>query len=104
MTTRQNVTSKPEAAPAKPQQPQVESTEFATPETVAARAAVQLTNIAGAGNKREAMPGPVVWFDSVQLKEQTPSDSIFVRVINSIYTGLVVYLDNIDILMPAIPE
>ncbi|AZD84288.1 3,7-dideoxy-D-threo-hepto-2, 6-diulosonate synthase [Pseudomonas chlororaphis subsp. aureofaciens] len=104
MTTQQPVVRKPETSPVKPQQSHAEATEFATPETVAARAAVQLTNIIGTGNKREAISGPVVWFDTVQLKEQTPSDGIFARIINSTYTGLVVYLDNIDSLLPAMPE
>ncbi|HGW5374940.1 TPA: 3-dehydroquinate synthase II [Pseudomonas aeruginosa] len=104
MTAQQTIARKPETAPAGPQQFQADSGGFATAETVAARAAVQLTNIAGSGNKREAMPGPVVWFDTVQLKEQAPSDGIFARITNSSYTGLVVYLDNIDNLLPAIPE
>ncbi len=83
-----------------------ESVQFAdTPETVSRRGAVQLSNIQStADSKRAGISGPLIWFDSAKMKEQTPADSILMRVINSDYSGLIVYLDNIDALLPSIPE
>jgi 3-amino-4-hydroxybenzoic acid synthase len=78
--------------------------EFETPEIVARRSSVRLSNIRGGGeSKRSAMNGQLAWFDSAQLARNEPDDDIFVRVINSLYSGVVLYLDNISRLLPAVP-
>lgn len=80
-------------------------TNFETSETVSARASVKLTNIRGDGQpKRAAIDGQLIWFDTAQLEKKRPDDSMFVRVINSLYSGVVIYLDNAAILLPAIPD
>lgn len=80
-------------------------TQFDVPDTVSKRGAVQLNNVqASTESKRADINGPLIWFDSVRLKEQTPADSVFQRVINAHYSGLIVYLNNIDALLPAIPS
>ncbi|WDD92874.1 3-dehydroquinate synthase II [Burkholderia sp. FERM BP-3421] len=78
---------------------------FETPETVAKRTSVKLTNVGGGGeSKRSGLDGQLVWYDTVQLAKPQPDDSVFVRVINSLYSGVVVYLENAANLLPAIPE
>ncbi|MDP5007875.1 MAG: 3-dehydroquinate synthase II [Glaciimonas sp.] len=77
---------------------------FDTPETVSKRASVKLSNIKSAErSKRASLDGPLVWFDTINLAKNQPDDSLFVRVINSFYSGIVVHLDNIANLLPAIP-
>lgn len=78
---------------------------FVTEETVLKRSSVKLGNIQTQGkSKRESDNNPHIWFDTSQLKSKKPDDSMFVRVINSIYSGIVVYLENINDLIKAIPE
>lgn len=77
---------------------------FDTEETVSKRASVKLGNIERAGKlKRESNHHPHIWFDTVQLKNKNPDDDIFMRVINSVYSGVIVYLDNISEMLKAIP-
>ncbi|MGZ2747293.1 3-dehydroquinate synthase II [Burkholderia stagnalis] len=83
----------------------VAAQQFETPETVSKRTSVKLTNLGSAGqSKRSGLDGQLVWYDTVQLAKPEPDDSVFVRVINSLYSGVVVYLDNVASLLPAIPE
>ncbi|MDH1107704.1 3-dehydroquinate synthase II [Pseudomonas otitidis] len=78
--------------------------DFETPETISRRSSVRLANIRKAGeSKRTANDSQLVWFDSAQLASKRPDDGIFVRVINSLYTGIVLYLDNLAELLPAVP-
>lgn len=78
---------------------------FETAETVSRRASVKLSNVKGSSqSKRTSANSQMVWFDSIQLTRQQPDDSMFIRMINSIYSGVVVYLDNIANLLPAIPK
>lgn len=78
--------------------------DFETPETISRRSSVRLANIRKAGeSKRTANDSQLVWFDSVQLASKRPDDGIFVRVINSLYTGIVLYMDNLAELLPAVP-
>lgn len=78
---------------------------FETPETVSKRTSVRLTNIRSNGeSKRTANDSQLVWFDSAQLATRRPDDGIFVRVINSLYTGIVLYMDNLAELLPAVPS
>jgi 3-amino-4-hydroxybenzoic acid synthase len=78
---------------------------FETPETLSARTSVKLANIRGTGrSKRDSLTGQLVWFDTAQLARPEPDDSIFVRIVNSLYSGVVVYLRNLDKLLPAIPS
>jgi 3-amino-4-hydroxybenzoic acid synthase len=77
---------------------------FDTADTVARRASVKLINVkAGTQSKRADGDGRHVWFDTVQLPTQRPDDGIFVRIINSSYSGIVVYLDNLATFLPAVP-
>lgn len=78
--------------------------DFETPETISRRSSVRLANIRKAGeSKRTANDSQLVWFDSAQLASKRPDDGIFVRVINSLYTGIVLYMDNLAELLPAVP-
>ncbi|MGX5727537.1 3-dehydroquinate synthase II [Metapseudomonas otitidis] len=78
--------------------------DFETPETISRRSSVRLANIRKAGeSKRTANDSQLVWFDSAQLASKRPDDGIFVRVINSLYTGIVLYMDNLTELLPAVP-
>ena len=78
---------------------------FVTEETVLKRSSVKLGNIKTQGRlKRECDDTPHIWFDTIQLKNKKPDDGMFIRVINSIYSGVVVYLENINDLIKAIPE
>lgn len=78
--------------------------DFETPETISRRSSVRLANIRKAGeSKRTANDSQLVWFDSAQLACKRPDDGIFVRVINSLYTGIVLYMDNLAELLPAVP-
>lgn len=78
---------------------------FETPETISKRTSVKLVNIErNAQSKRTSIDDRHVWFDTIQLPATQLNDSLFVRVINSLYSGLVVYLDNISSLLPAIPS
>ncbi len=80
------------------------SQDFETPETIFRRSSVRLANIRKAGeSKRTANDSQLVWFDSAQLASNRPDDGIFVRVINSLYTGIVLYMDNLAELLPAVP-
>lgn len=82
-----------------------ESAHFETPETISKRASVKLANLSGEGkSKRAVLEKQLIWFDTCQLMRQQVDDSIFVRVINSMYCGVVVYLDNLASLLPAIPD
>ena len=66
---------------------------------------MRLANIRSNGeNKRTANDSQLVWFDSAQLAKRRPDDGIFVRVINSLYTGIVLYMDNLAELLPAVPS
>ncbi|MFB9243823.1 3-dehydroquinate synthase [Massilia antarctica] len=77
---------------------------FETSDTIARRASVKLVNLKGTTqSKRSSSDERHVWFDTVQLPRKQPDDSIFVRVVNSLYSGMVVYLDNISVFLPAIP-
>ncbi|RUI25706.1 3-dehydroquinate synthase II [Pseudomonas aeruginosa] len=78
--------------------------DFETPETISRRSSVRLANIRKAGeSKRTANDSQLVWFDSAQLASKRPDDGVFVRVINSLYTGIVLYMDNLAELLPAVP-
>lgn len=78
--------------------------DFETPETISKRSSVRLANIRKAGeSKRTANDSQLVWFDSAQLASKRPDDGIFVRVINSLYTGIVLYMDSLAELLPAVP-
>jgi 3-amino-4-hydroxybenzoic acid synthase len=77
---------------------------FETPETLSARTSVKLANIRGTGrSKRDSLNGQLVWFDTTQLARAEPDDSIFVRIVNSLYSGVIVYMRNLDKLLPAVP-
>lgn len=78
---------------------------FETPETISLRSAVQLSNIEPSSTKKRAqIKGPLIWFDTATLKTVSPTDAIFSRVINSLYSGAIVYIDTMTTLMPAIPD
>lgn len=80
-------------------------TRFDTEEAIRRRGSVKLANQRAEGqSKRASMDRQTVWYDTSQLAKKEPADSMFVRVINSVYSGVVVYLENIDKLQPAIPE
>ncbi len=82
----------------------LESGIFETHETISKRTSVKLSNIKSASqSKRASDADRHIWFDTVQLPNKGPDDSIFVRVINSRYGGVIVYLDNIQNFLPAIP-
>ncbi|WP_220702179.1 3-dehydroquinate synthase II [Trinickia fusca] len=79
--------------------------QFETPETVSKRTSVKLANVRTSGqSKRATLDGQLIWFDTTQLAKKQPDDSMFVRVINSLYSGIVVYMDNVERLLPAIPD
>lgn len=79
--------------------------EFETPETISRRTSVKLTQIGGSTeSKRASIDGRLVWFDTAHLATQRPDDSLFARAINSLYSGVVVYLHNLETLLPAIPS
>jgi 3-amino-4-hydroxybenzoic acid synthase len=77
---------------------------FVTDENVSNRQAVKLSNINTSTSKRENLNRPEVWFDSALLAVQTPADDIFARIINFNYTGLIVHMDSVEKLLPAIPK
>ncbi len=78
---------------------------FANAETIAKRASVRLASqTTGVQSKRSDAFGRLVWFDAAQLANQRPDDGIFIRVVNSLYSGVVLNIDNIDSLLPAIPR
>ena len=79
---------------------------FETAETVAKRASVKLANVKSGTTapKRNNSQQRHIWFDTAQLPTNQPDDSIFMRVINSLYSGIVVYMDNLATFLPAIPS
>jgi len=79
---------------------------FVTEDNVNRRQALRLENIVdNLGEKREALDGPVIWFDSSKLKTQLPSDDIYTRIVHQSYTGLIVYLnDALDKFIKTTPE
>jgi 3-dehydroquinate synthase class II len=82
-----------------------ETTHFETPETISKRSSVKLTNVRSERqSKRATLEKQLIWFDTCQLAKQQPDDDVFVRVINSLYSGVIVYLDNVASLLPAIPD
>lgn len=73
--------------------------------TVAQRRAVKLKNVKAEGDsKRASLGDPLIWFDTASLAEKNPADSLFARVINSAYTGVIVSLDAFSDLFPAVPD
>ncbi|WP_431261586.1 hypothetical protein [Burkholderia contaminans] len=98
-----SVTAKIKEAPA-PKEAAAAATPFETQETVAKRTSVKLTNVLANGqSKRASLDGQLVWYDTAQLARPHPDDSMFVRVVNSLYSGVVVYPGNVANLLPAIP-
>ncbi|WP_086931969.1 3-dehydroquinate synthase II [Agarilytica rhodophyticola] len=82
-----------------------ENEKFVTEKNVSRRKAVQLQNIEKSEtSKRENLSGPVIWYDTANLEKSTPDDSVFNRIINLSYTGIIVYPNNIDALLKAIPS
>ncbi|WP_166289812.1 3-dehydroquinate synthase II [Photorhabdus stackebrandtii] len=79
----------------------IPSDNFETAERVARRTSVKLHN--PSKNKR-SKHGPVIWFDTEKLSDQRPDDSIFIRVINSFYSGIILYSNNISTFIDAIPK
>ncbi|OXI95017.1 MULTISPECIES: 3-dehydroquinate synthase II [Burkholderia] len=99
-----SVTAKIKEAPA-PKEAAAAATPFETQETVAKRTSVKLTNVLANGqSKRASLDGQLVWYDTAQLARPHPDDSMFVRVVNSLYSGVVVYPGNVANLLPAIPS
>ncbi|MCW7548146.1 3-dehydroquinate synthase II [Photorhabdus sp. APURE] len=83
----------------------IASGNFETSEIIAKRASIRLNSPGKEYNsKREDLNGPVIWFDTAKLSAQRPDDSIFIRVINSLYSGIVLYPDNISTFINAIPK
>jgi len=79
--------------------------DFETLETISRRTSVKLSNITGATeSKRTSIEGRLIWFDTANLPKQRPDDSLFIRATNSLYSGIIVYMDNLDVLLPAIPS
>ncbi|RQS35496.1 3-dehydroquinate synthase [Burkholderia sp. Bp8992] len=100
-----SVTAKIKETPAPKEPATATPVPFESQETVARRTSVKLTNVsASAQSKRTALDGQLVWYDTAQLARPHPDDSMFVRVVNSLYSGVVVYPDNAANLLPAIPD
>lgn len=78
---------------------------FATKENISKRKAIRLENIdKNIGDKREGLDGPVIWFDTAKLKNESPTDDIYTRIVNMKYTGLIVYLNkSLDAFLEASP-
>ncbi|MCT8348062.1 hypothetical protein LGZ99_12830 [Photorhabdus temperata] len=78
---------------------------FETAEIVTKRTSVRLNNSSkNKSSKRETLNGPVIWFDIDKLSDQRPDDIIFITVINSFYSGIILYLNNISAFIDAIPK
>ncbi|MFC3034354.1 3-dehydroquinate synthase II [Pseudoalteromonas fenneropenaei] len=78
---------------------------YETIENVNRRSAVKLNNIRNSReDKRADLNGPVIWFDTKGLKQQSPDDDIFARIINLQYSGIITYLSNIENLIKYIPN
>lgn len=83
----------------------IASENFETSEMIAKRASIRLSSPSKEYNsKREDLNGPVIWFDTAKLSAQRPDDTIFIRVINSLYSGIVLYPNNISTFINAIPK
>lgn len=83
----------------------IPSDNFETAEIVAKRTSVRLNNPSkNKSSKRENLNGPVIWFDTEKLSDQRPDDSIFIRVINSFYSGIILYPNNFSAFIDAIPK
>ncbi len=81
-----------------------ETESYMTDANLRNRAAVKLSNIEKQlKSKRDDLNGPVVWFDTAVLKTNTPNDEIYARIINLEYSGIVLYLNNIDAFIDTVP-
>jgi 3-dehydroquinate synthase class II len=78
---------------------------YETAENINRRNAIKLSNIGeGKNDKRAELNGPIIWFDTINLKQQSPDDDIFARIINLQYSGIITYLNNIENLIKYIPN
>lgn len=81
-----------------------ETESYMTDANLRNRTAVKLSNIEKQlKSKRDDLNGPVVWFDTAVLKTNTPNDEIYARIINLEYSGIVLYLNNIDAFIDTVP-
>jgi len=78
---------------------------FETADAVARRASVRLSNVvSGTTSKRAFGTERHVWFDTAHLHDNRPDDAVFIRIINSLYSGVIIHLDSIAAFLPAIPS
>ncbi|RRS08743.1 MULTISPECIES: 3-dehydroquinate synthase II [unclassified Pseudoalteromonas] len=79
--------------------------QYETAENINRRNAIKLSNIGeGKNDKRAELNGPIIWFDTKNLKQQSPDDDMFARIINLQYSGIITYLNNIENLIKYIPN
>ncbi|NHB88639.1 hypothetical protein [Photorhabdus tasmaniensis] len=83
----------------------IPSDNFETAEIVTKRTSVRLNNPSkNKSSKREALNGPVIWFDTEKLSDQRPDGSIFIRVINSFYSDIILYPNDFSAFIDEVPK
>jgi 3-amino-4-hydroxybenzoic acid synthase len=67
------------------------------------RERIRLERIEGDRNRVEQASSLIVWFDTAELSTPTDSEGLLERVVNSAYTGVLLYPGNLEVLAPSVP-
>lgn len=67
------------------------------------RERIRLERVEGGRNRIEEVSSLVVWFDTADLATPSDCDGMMARIVNLAYTGVVLYPNNLDALLPTLP-